>query len=117
MPPQGCSLHANHVHEDSALSGVFYVDAPAGSGSIVFDDPRGPRPPFARNRLAHPPSSGEVLLFPPWLSHGVAPSSCGASDARIALSFNVVARAASAGQPSANWELLADVSLAFPPAE
>jgi hypothetical protein len=37
-------------------------------------DPRGTRPPFARNRLHHDPIAGELLLFPPWLVHGVTPS-------------------------------------------
>ena len=96
-----CSMHTAHVHENSAVSGVFYVRVPARSGAISFEvgcalfdsaeftstrvlttapvslspqDPRGTRPPFARNRLHHAPVAGELLLFPPWLVHGVAPS-------------------------------------------
>ena len=42
--------------------------------SLSPQDPRGTRPPFARNRLHHAPVAGELLLFPPWLVHGVAPS-------------------------------------------
>ena len=64
---EGCSLHTPHVHQESAVSGVFYVSVPPQSGPISFDDPRGMRPPFAANRLVHYPSAGELLLFPPWI--------------------------------------------------
>ena len=64
---EGCSLHTPHVHQESAVSGVFYVSVPPRSGPISFDDPRGMRPPFAANRLVHYPSAGELLLFPPWI--------------------------------------------------
>ena len=32
---------------------------------------------------------GELLLFPPWIVHGVAPS-CDAAAPRVALSFNLM---------------------------
>ena len=68
----GCSTHSPHVHENTAVSGVFYVAVPPGSGMIQFDDPRGLRPPFARNRLSHEPKEGDVLLFltSRWVSEG-----------------------------------------------
>ena len=71
---EGCSLHTPHVHQESAVSGVFYVSVPPLSGPISFDDPRGMRPPFAANRLVHYPSAGELLLFPPWIVHGFVES-------------------------------------------
>ena len=113
------------------MSGVFYVSVPHDAGGIAFDDPRGLRPPFSRNRLSHQPRAGELLLFPPWLHHGVAPSCRMAhGQRRIALSFNLLtARDASTGGGGANhthgerardartlssaasdWELLADAS-------
>ncbi len=107
-----CSLHTPHVHQESAVSGVFYVSVPERSGHISFDDPRGLRPPFAANRLVHTPSAGELLLFPPWLVHGVAPS-CDAAGPRIALSFNLMSTAPpeGTGGTDPNWEVLADASV------
>ena len=113
--------HAPHIHEHAAVSGVFYVAAPEGSGDITFDDPRGLRPPFARNRLSHSPRPGELLLFPPWVGHAVAPSACtaNASAPRVSLPFNVFVggRGARRGHATvgsgraADWELLADASV------
>ena len=34
-------VYMSHVHKGSLLSGVFYSQAPEGSGDIVFEDPRG----------------------------------------------------------------------------
>jgi len=102
---EGCSAHVGHIHENTAVSGVFYLAVPPGSGPITFDDPRGLRPPFARNRLSHEPTAGELLLFPPWIGHSVAPS-CAATSPRVALSFNIF----TAGAEAENWELLADAS-------
>mmetsp|Transcript_77 Transcript_77/g.248 ORF Transcript_77/g.248 Transcript_77/m.248 type:complete len:290 (+) Transcript_77:32-901(+) len=118
---EGCSAHTPHIHENSAVSGVFYVSVPAAAGDITFDDPRGMRPPFARNRLSHTPVVGELLLFPPWLVHGVSPS-CGMDDGkpRIALSFNLLSgrdpkvqhapSSSRAGERPPDWELLSDSS-------
>ena len=113
--------HAPHIHEHAAVSGVFYVAAPEGSGDITFDDPRGLRPPFARNRLSHSPRPGELLLFPPWVGHAVAPSACtaNASAPRVSLPFNVFVGGRGArhghapvgGGRTADWELLADASV------
>lgn len=90
-----CSRHASHFHEEAAVSGVFYLAAPNASGTsgaFVADDPRGPRPPF-ENRLRHQPRRGELLLFPPWLRHGVeSVGECKGhepSAPRIAISFNL----------------------------
>ena len=79
---EGCSSHATHVHPDAAVSGTFYLAMPPRAGAISFEDPRGMRPPFARNRLTHQPRAGELLLFPPWLSHGVACGGGGQARAR-----------------------------------
>lgn len=120
---RGCSYHQTHVHEDSAVSGTFYLDLPPGSGEIAFEDPRGMRPPFSRNRMVHRPEAGQLLLFPPWLSHGVLPS-CAATGAaggaaRVALSFNVLSvppRVAgrAAREATNDWEVLADASVHIP---
>jgi hypothetical protein len=36
-PVPSCSTHTAHVHENSAVSGVFYVRVPARSGAISFE--------------------------------------------------------------------------------
>jgi hypothetical protein len=36
-PAPSCSTHTAHVHENSAVSGVFYVRVPARSGAISFE--------------------------------------------------------------------------------
>jgi len=45
--------HSGHIHPHSVISGTFYVEAPSGSGTIRFEDPRLPQmmaaPPRARD--------------------------------------------------------------------
>ena len=86
----GCVCHLQHIHAESAVSGTYYVSAPKGSGALVLTDPRGLLPPFG-GRHIHQPKAGEVILFPSWLRHEVAPS-CDVTEKnpRVALSFNVV---------------------------
>ena len=86
----GCIAHLAHIHPGSAVSGTYYVNVPSGSGALVIGDPRGMLPPFG-NRYIHHPVAGEVIMFPSWIRHEVAPS-CEVSERnpRIALSFNVV---------------------------
>lgn len=90
---EGDSAHVPHDHENSAVSGVFYVAVPAEAGEICFEDPRAARlfwgqTPFAERTLTHTPRAGELLLFPPWLVHSVG-SSAGASTPRVSISFNL----------------------------
>ena len=47
---------------------------PDDAGSIIFDDPRGPLPPFD-NKLTIRPLAGDLVLFPSWLMHQVRPPS------------------------------------------
>jgi hypothetical protein len=53
--------HLQHTHPDSLVSGVYYSSTPEGSGSIIFDDPRGPRPPFD-GRYIHQPDAGLLSI-------------------------------------------------------
>lgn len=115
---EACSSHPTHTHEGASISGTFYVDVPSTAGRIYFEDPRGSLPPFSRNRIDHQPSVGELLLFPPWLSHGVSPGSVSlqGSQSRIALSFNVVetsgAKASRRVQRTkTEWELLSSAKV------
>ena len=91
---QSGSTHPRHVHVGAVVSCVFYLSAPEGTGPICFFDPRGDIPPFER-QIRHIPTEGELLIFPPWLSHAVAPTSGNSNNGeetspRISLSFNLV---------------------------
>lgn len=90
--------HGAHIHPNSLFSGVLYLAAPAGSGSIAFLDPRAGalmlQPPLTRGayhrecgRHCCVPEQGLMLLFPSWLWHEVEASSC--TDPRICISFNL----------------------------
>jgi hypothetical protein len=83
------------------VSGVYYASVPANAGPIVFEDPRGPLPPFS-NRFFHRPREGEMVLFPSWLVHFVAPTK--GNEPRVSFSFN---------QPG-QWTSTSDVSAVFP---
>ena len=83
-----------HLHGRAALAGVFYLRTPAGSGDIVFRDPR---PGIALTGIkgdgancfsvtSHTPAEGEFVIFPGWLEHGVEVS--GADSARISIAIN-----------------------------
>lgn len=89
--------HVPHSHMPSLWSGVFYTRVPAGSGRIVFVDPR-PAAECVRPTLADgvpltcgvhrvDATEGLLLLFPAWLQHYVEPHD-GDAD-RVAISFNV----------------------------
>ena len=94
----GGNYHLSHTHPENMLSGVYYSRIPAHAGTIIFDDPRGPRWPF-EGRYIHTPSAGEIVLFPSWLVHQVTPTQ--GDERRISWSCNV----------PGGWEELADVNL------
>ena len=85
-----------HMHDGALLSGVFYLQSPDGSGSLVFRDPR----PLiihaategawanAHNEVHLRPEVGMIVLFPPWLEHYVEPHQNDVP--RISISFNVL---------------------------
>lgn len=85
-----------HMHEGALLSGSFYLQVPAGSGSLVFKDPRpGVLNSFAKGHGANAykdiqlrPSTGLLVLFPHWLEHFVEPHDNDAP--RICIAFNAV---------------------------
>lgn len=70
--------HPAHIHADSTVSGVYYVQVPPGSGGIEFSDPRGmsgrqqeadgepelPTPPFAHG-TALDVAEGELIVHTP----------------------------------------------------
>lgn len=85
-----------HIHPDSHLSGVYYVQIPEGSGQIYFRDPRPqakilmpplqPDSELLANELSFPPQPGVVYMFPSWLEHGVKPGTT--EQDRIGIAFN-----------------------------
>jgi uncharacterized protein (TIGR02466 family) len=89
--------HSAHIHPHSILSGTFYVEAPAGSGSIRFEDPRlsmmmaapsrgEDAPEQLRQFVTVEPKPGLLLMWESWLRHEVIPAQ--AKGDRLSISFN-----------------------------
>jgi uncharacterized protein (TIGR02466 family) len=94
---KGGGQHSGHVHPNSMISGTFYVEVPAGSGAIRFEDPRLPlmmAAPTRRADAAEPlqsfvavtPRAGMLLLWESWLRHEVLPGT--GRGERLSISFN-----------------------------
>jgi uncharacterized protein (TIGR02466 family) len=94
---KGGGQHSGHVHPHSMISGTFYVEVPAGSGAIRFEDPRLPlmmAAPTRRADAAEPlqsfvavtPRAGMLLLWESWLRHEVLPGT--GRGERLSISFN-----------------------------
>ena len=99
----GVSLKAGHsqdlhVHPTAHISGGYYAATPPGalgetntSGKIRFYDPR-PRANMNQlftqiTRVSEMPSPSDVLIFPSWLEHSVAPFE--GEGERVCIAFNV----------------------------
>mmetsp|Transcript_39308 Transcript_39308/g.77337 ORF Transcript_39308/g.77337 Transcript_39308/m.77337 type:complete len:719 (+) Transcript_39308:8-2164(+) len=78
--------HARHQHNAAAISGTYYVKLPENPSPISFFDTRGPSPPFA-NFFHVKPQVGDIVVFPGWLPHEVAPTT--GTDPRISIAFNL----------------------------
>jgi uncharacterized protein (TIGR02466 family) len=89
--------HSGHIHPHSIISGTLYVEVPAGSGAIRFEDPRLPlmmsAPPRATDApeelqsfVTVQPSPGLLLLWESWLRHEVLPGT--GRGERLSISFN-----------------------------
>ncbi|MEO8619035.1 MAG: TIGR02466 family protein [Sphingomicrobium sp.] len=89
--------HSGHIHPHSILSGTLYVDVPAGSGAIRFEDPRLPlmmaapvrsedAPAEFRTFVDVAPEPGLLLLWESWLRHEVRPGT--GKGERLSISFN-----------------------------
>lgn len=89
--------HTMHIHPHSLISGVYYVNAPKGSSSIKFEDPRlgflmaaPPRrssaPRAQQNYIHVEPQPGQFLLFESWMRHEVPPHR--GREPRLSVSFN-----------------------------
>ena len=94
---RGGGIHSAHIHPHSIISGTLYVEAPKGSGSIRFEDPRLPMmmaAPVRRSDAPEPlrpfvtiePRPGLLLLWESWLRHEVLSGTAKAE--RLSISFN-----------------------------
>src|SRR5579862_939997 len=91
------AAHGLHLHPLASISGTYYVQVPAGSAGIKFEDPRLERfmaAPPRRGRVTRanrpwvilPARSGHLVLFESWLRHEVASNSRPTD--RFSISFN-----------------------------
>jgi uncharacterized protein (TIGR02466 family) len=82
--------HSGHIHPHSVISGTLYVEVPAGSGSIRFEDPRLPLMMAAPRRpdtfVTVDPRPGLLLMWESWLRHEVLPGT--GRGERLSISFN-----------------------------
>ena len=88
-------FHPSHSHPNSYVSGIFYIDAKAGIDNIKFykSGYHQIKPQVSKYNIFNseswhfPVKTGDVLLFPSSLQHGV--DSKKGADTRTSLSFNV----------------------------
>jgi len=87
-----------HNHPFNYLSGVFYLQVPKDSGSLIFHDPRPqsevlspPKKPEESIHTAHrvtwTPKQNDILFFPSWLPHEVRENN--SQEERTVISFNI----------------------------
>jgi uncharacterized protein (TIGR02466 family) len=90
-------VHGLHLHPLSTVSGTYYVQVPARSPGIKFEDPRldrlmaaPPRKADSRDEnqswITLPAVPGQLVLFESWLRHEVVPNPSAAE--RVSVSFN-----------------------------
>ena len=94
------SKHHNHMHPNSYISGVVYLQIPKCEleGSILFKDPRQAKLMSVANYTGNScvsdiswwyrPVTGMILIFPSWLEHGTDQFISSSNDVRVSLSFN-----------------------------
>lgn len=90
-------FHGPHTHVGEYHVAVFYAQVGPSAGKFRIGDPRGHSPPFARSWV-HTPRSGDLVLFPSWLSHmatvtasssDILRSGDGREPLRVIFSFNI----------------------------
>jgi uncharacterized protein (TIGR02466 family) len=89
--------HSGHIHPHSIISGTLYVEVPAQSGAIRFEDPRLPlmmaAPPRRKDApeelqpfVTIQPRPALLLMWESWLRHEVLPGT--GRGERLSISFN-----------------------------
>ena len=92
------AVHGMHSHPNNYLSGVYYLQTPAGADTINFHDPRAQtgiiRPPVTE-LTAHNTDqavvrvrNGTLLMFPSYMQHSVSANV--SAGERISVSFNIM---------------------------
>jgi uncharacterized protein (TIGR02466 family) len=88
-----------HIHPNSFISGVYYVNCNEQSGRIIFENPCQPFDCFMNSeqietinsynagKAFHIPQKNKLVLFPSYLNHYVEPNRN--TEDRISLSFNL----------------------------
>ena len=88
----------SHIHPDSVISGVIYVDVDPSRDNISFKNPNNLVEYFSRcthhtdyNSLQYDftPTTGDILVFPSWIPHGNTYDADHEID-RIAIGFNTI---------------------------
>lgn len=95
------AYHRDHVHEDVLVSGVYYASVPEGSAPLVLQRPR--ECDTAEESVVVSPQAGQLIIFPPWLWHGVPlaeDSNMSPQQPRVSFAFNL--SGPYAGDP---WEI------------
>jgi len=83
------AYHKDHVHEDVLLSGVYYAKVPEGSAPIIFHKPALNSEINSKDSVTIYPKEGQVIIFPPWLLHGVPMSENENNPSRVSYAFNL----------------------------
>lgn len=65
--------HGYHVHDGALVSGVYYAAVPPGSAPLCLRRPE-EITGSANGDVVIDPTEGQLILFPPWIKHGVPPS-------------------------------------------
>mmetsp|Transcript_15358 Transcript_15358/g.21385 ORF Transcript_15358/g.21385 Transcript_15358/m.21385 type:complete len:162 (-) Transcript_15358:65-550(-) len=89
----GGSYHEPHNHLSSTadVSGVYYSQVPDDAGQLVFfnSDACTGQILEPREMCAVAPKEGDVILFPPWLTHSVRTTKGLEDNPRVSYAFNV----------------------------
>ena len=73
------------IQPEEGLAGTVYFTSPQNAGSLRFYEPR--RTVGTLWSTDFKPVTGDIVYFPPWLTHEVQPSL--GRIPRIAMSFNI----------------------------
>lgn len=110
------AYHNFHVHEGAIVSGVYYSNCPLGCAPLVLRRPvgidtcsdLGGDDAIEKDEVTIQPRAGQLLLFPPWISHGVPlletseqnkTVSPDLNAPRVSWAFNLNGKLASIGDP------------------
>lgn len=89
----------DHVHNE-VFSGVFYLQAPEGSGDLVIQNPGlnrlwkglslcSEKNQYTAENIKIQPSEGNIILFPSYIPHSVGANNH--DEERISISFEMIA--------------------------